>query len=122
MVASMDPRSDEGSAMPLLALAMVVAVLMMLVSVEVSTRLVDEARAQAAADAAALAGAAAGPVAARQLAEANGAELIELTVERPGPIPDLNPNFQQSWGWFDGVVAVRVRIGDATATAAASTV
>lgn len=60
----------------------------------------DGARAQNAADAAALAGAAEGEGAARELAIANGAELVRFEV-------------------VDGDVVVEVRLGDASATARA---
>jgi hypothetical protein len=74
-------RSDAGQVLPLVALALVVAVAAVVVAGLVGQAVVFRARAQTAADAAALAGAAEGEPAARELAAANGARLVQFEVE-----------------------------------------
>jgi hypothetical protein len=93
-------RDDAGQTVPL-AVAMLAIVTVALVALApVGRALADRAHARTAADAAALAGAAEGEQAARALAGANGADLVEF--ERAG----------------DEVV-VRVRVGDVDAYARA---
>jgi D-alanyl-D-alanine carboxypeptidase/Putative Flp pilus-assembly TadE/G-like len=93
-------RDDAGQTVPL-AVAMLAIVAVALVALApVGRGLADRAHARTAADAAALAGAAEGEQAARALAGANGADLVEF--ERAG----------------DEVV-VRVRVGDVDAYARA---
>ena len=93
-------RTDGGQALPLTALALMVALGAVLALAQVAPLVDDAARAQTAADAAALAGAAEGEDAAARFAAANGGELI---------------SFQQ-----DGdVVRVEVRVGHASADASA---
>jgi len=82
-----------------LALAAVMVVMAAALAV-LGRRAVDAAGAQTAADAAALAAVQGGPTAARALAEANGAELVDLRRE-------------------GGDTLVTVRVGDRTATARA---
>ena len=99
--------SDEGSALPLVALllaAMVMAALLIVVSTDV---LVRRARAQAAADAGALAGAAQGRAAARSVVEGNDGSMVDY-VEKPGQSP-----------WSIRVVVVAVEVDGVEATAAA---
>ena len=73
-----DVRDDRGSAVPL-TLIVVAAALLTVVAVGHSGRvLVDRQRAQAAADAVALAAAVSGEDAARAVARANGAHIIDL--------------------------------------------
>lgn len=96
-------RTDRGQAVPLAA-AMVAVVAIALVGLVPAGRAVaDRARARTAADAAALAGAAEGEQAARDLADVNGAELVDFA--RSG----------------DEVV-VRVRVGAVGASARARAV
>ena len=77
-----------------------VAVVLLLALVPLARAVADEARARTAADAAALAGAAEGEDAAREVAEANGAELVH-------------------WRAEGADVWVEVRVGDARAVAKA---
>jgi D-alanyl-D-alanine carboxypeptidase/Putative Flp pilus-assembly TadE/G-like len=93
------PR-DGGQVVPLAAAMVALCCAALLALVPVAGALDDRARARTAADAAALAGAADGEAAARQVAAANGADLLEL--EQTG----------------DEVV-VRVRVGDLDAYARA---
>ena len=90
-------RDEQGSTLPFLALAMVLAGVSVVLLGRVGGAATARAGARSAADAAALAGAAAGRTAAAQLAQANGAEL--LAYEEIG---------------FD--TRVRVRLGAAEAT------
>lgn len=92
--------NDRGQAVPLAAAMMAVVTVALVGLVPAGRALADRARARTAADAAALAAAVDGEAAARELAHANGAELIE--VERTG----------------DEVV-VGVRLGDVEARARA---
>jgi len=92
--------ADAGQVIPLAAAMVALCCAALLALVPVAGALDDRARARTAADAAALAGAADGEPAARQVAEANGADL--LAIERTG----------------DEVV-VRVRVGDLDAYARA---
>ena len=93
-------RKDQGQAVPLvLALAAVMVVMAAALAV-LGRRAVDAAAAQTAADAAALAAVQGGPTAAASLAEANGAELVDVSHE-------------------GGDTVVIVRVGDRTAMARA---
>src|SRR5690606_40716332 len=91
---------DGGQAVPLAAAMLALVGVALVALVPVGRALAERARARTAADAAALAGAAGGEPAARELAEANGARLLEL--ESDG----------------DEVV-VRVQVGDVDAYARA---
>jgi hypothetical protein len=93
-------RDDRGQIVPLAAAMVALCCVVLLALVPVASALDDRARARTAADAAALAGAADGDQTARQIAEANGADLVEL--ERTG----------------DQVV-VQVRVGEVEAYARA---
>ncbi|HEX4866213.1 MAG TPA: pilus assembly protein TadG-related protein [Acidimicrobiales bacterium] len=93
-------RDDEGQAMPLVLAVVALAVVVVLALVPLARGVDQRARAQAAADAAALAGAAEGEASAREVAAANGAELLGW------------------WAEGDGVW-VRVRVGEASAQAKA---
>jgi hypothetical protein len=68
-------RDDEGQAVPLVLAVVALAVVVLLALVPLGRAVAVKAQARAAADAAALAGAAEGEDAAREVAEANGAEL-----------------------------------------------
>ena len=70
-------RSDRGQATPLWAVVLVLAGLLLVPTGLLVRATVQRAEARSAADAAALAGALEGEGAARSVAEANGAELIE---------------------------------------------
>jgi hypothetical protein len=72
---------DSGQVVPLAAALMVLTVAALVALVPAAEALADRARASTAADAAALAGAAEGEDAARRLAAANGAELVEFRRE-----------------------------------------
>lgn len=91
---------DRGQTVPLLAVVVVVAAGAMVLLGHLGVAARDRARAQTAADAAALAGAVEGAPAARDVAAANGATVESVVV---GP----------------GTAEVRVRLGRATASAAA---
>lgn len=69
-------RDDRGQALPLLVVAMAVALIAIVLLARMGSAATDAAQARTAADAAALAGAADGRAAAERLAEANGAELV----------------------------------------------
>lgn len=97
-----DP-GDGGQVVPLAAAMVALCCVALLALVPVAGALDDRARARTAADAAALAGAADGERAARQVAAANGADLLEI--KRTG----------------DEIV-VRVRVGDLDAYARARAV
>jgi hypothetical protein len=68
---------EHGQAAPLVLAVVALAVVVLLALAPLGRRADERARAQAAADAAALAGAAEGEDAAREVAEANGAELLD---------------------------------------------
>jgi hypothetical protein len=72
-----DARSDGGQVTPLLAVAIALVAVMALGLAHMGRAVTERAQARTAADAAALAGAADGEDAARALAEANGAELVQ---------------------------------------------
>ena len=93
-------RRVGGQALPRVAAVLAVAVVVLLALVPLGRAATLQARARAAADAAALAGAADGVEAAREVAEANGAELRE-------------------WHASGEEVWVRVEVEDATAVAKA---
>lgn len=100
-------RDDRGQAMPLVLIAVVMAVVVTLGLAQLGRSAGDAARARTAADAAALAGVEGGRPAAERLAAQHGGELVAWN--RSGP--------------DDGVtVTVTVRVGRARATAAASNV
>jgi hypothetical protein len=91
---------ERGQAVPLVLAVVALAVVVLLALAPLGRGADERARAQAAADAAALAGAAEGEEAAREVAEANGAEL-------------------RDW-WAAGTdVWVRVVVGDTEALAQA---
>jgi len=71
-------RDDRGQIVPLVAAMVALCCVVLLALVPVADALDDRARARTAADAAALAGAADGGQTARQIAEANGADLVEI--------------------------------------------
>ena len=100
-----DHERDRGQALPWMMMVVAAAIKLIVVAVRLAIVVDDAARARTAADAAALAGAAAGDLAARDLAERNGDELL---------------SFERTWR----DVRVEVRIGDveARAEALASTV
>jgi hypothetical protein len=75
-----DHSSDEGQALPLIVVAVLVAAVAALALGRLGTRAIGSARAQTAADAAALAGVRGGYPAASRLAEANGARLVWFTL------------------------------------------
>lgn len=93
-------RPDAGQALPLLAGALALVVVLLLGLVALGNLADDRARAQTAADAAALAGAAEGRAAAAEVAGANDGRL-------------------ESYATSGAEVEVVVRVGDATATARA---
>jgi hypothetical protein len=72
---------DEGQAVPLVMGIVAVAVVVLLALVPLARGATDRARAGTAADAAALAGVAEGEGAAREVARANGGELLEWRAE-----------------------------------------
>ena len=74
---------ERGQTLPFLVLLVALAAVTALVVVQVGERAVDAARARTAADAAALAGARSGAVAARDVAEANHAELVRFEADGP---------------------------------------
>jgi hypothetical protein len=80
-------RSEHGQALPLAALVLAVAAVLVVGLARLGDRVSDSARARTAADAAALAGATNGQAAARRVAAANGGtltsyrEIDDLTVE-----------------------------------------
>jgi Tfp pilus assembly protein PilV len=93
-------RRESGQAMPLVLAAVAIAVVVLLALVPLARASQERAAARTAADAAALAGAAEGEAVAREVAEANGAELV-------------------SWRVAGLDVWVRVRLGRASAEAKA---
>lgn len=91
---------ERGQAVPLVLAVVALAVVVLLALVPLGRRADERARAQTAADAAALAGAAEGEEAAREMAQANGAKLLD-------------------W-WAAGTdVWVRVEVGESEALAQA---
>jgi len=72
---------DEGQTMPLVLAVVALAVVVVLALIPLGQGATARARAQSAADAAALAGAAEGEDVARQVAVANGAELLDWWAE-----------------------------------------
>jgi hypothetical protein len=93
-------RADDGQAVPLVLAVVALAVVVLLALVPLGRAAAARAQARTAADAAALAGAAEGEDVAREVAEANGAELTSWRAEGPD-------------------VWVEVHVGDARATAKA---
>lgn len=93
-------RCDQGQVLPLMTLALIVALSSALFLARLAPLVNDAARAQTAADAAALAGAAEGQATAARLAAANGGELVD---------------YQQE----GSTVAVTVQVGHASADASA---
>ena len=96
-----DHERDRGQALPWMMMVVAAAIKLIVVAVRLAIVVDDAARARTAADAAALAGAAAGDLAARDLAERNGDELL---------------SFERTWR----DVRVEVRVGDVEARAEAS--
>lgn len=80
---------DPGQATPLMAAALGLVVVMVLAAAPMGRVLADRAQARTAADAAALAGAAQGERAARDLARANGAELVSFTSDQGEVIAEV---------------------------------
>lgn len=99
-------RPDRGSGSVMMAAVVAVVALATVVVARVVVAAAEQAAAQHAADAAALAGVSGGPAAAREVAAANGATVVEVTL---GP------------GQAGGTrrVSVTVRRGDRTARATA---
>jgi hypothetical protein len=93
-------RRDAGQAMPLVLAVLALAVVVLLALVPLAQGATERAQARTAADAAALAGAAEGQEVAREVAAANGAELV-------------------SWHSAGVDVWVEVTVGDAGAVARA---
>lgn len=77
----MEPRDEQGQAVPVVLLALVLAVLGLVAVGRVAAAAADAALARTAADAAALAAVHGGRPAAAALAEANGATLVRVTHE-----------------------------------------
>lgn len=100
------PRADQGQAIGLILIAVVLIGSIAVAVGLVAARLHDRSAAQAAADAAALAGATAGRDSAVTVAERNGGELVSYTETATG---------------LDVTVTVVVRVDDESATARAST-
>jgi hypothetical protein len=71
-------KRDRGQAMPWLLLVMLTAMALVAFAARLGPVVDDAARARTAADAAALAGAASGEAPARELAAANGGELVSF--------------------------------------------
>jgi hypothetical protein len=92
--------ADRGQATPFAAAMVALCAAALVALVPAARALDDRARARTAADAAALAGAADGESAAREVAEANGAELVDMQVS-------------------DGETVVQVRVGEVEAYAKA---
>ncbi|MGK2947943.1 MAG: pilus assembly protein TadG-related protein [Acidimicrobiales bacterium] len=93
-------RDERGQTVPLVLAVMVVAVVMVLALIPLARAAQQRAAAQTAADAAALAGAAEGEEVARQVAAANGGQLVR-------------------WEAVGLEVWVQVEVGEATARAKA---
>jgi D-alanyl-D-alanine carboxypeptidase/Putative Flp pilus-assembly TadE/G-like len=93
-------RDDRGQATPFAAAAVALCAVALVALVPAARALDDRARARTAADAAALAGAADGESAAREVADSNGAELVDVQVS-------------------DGETVVQVRVGEVEAYAKA---
>jgi hypothetical protein len=98
-------NDERGQAVPLALAVIVVAVLAMVALAQLGGHVVDAARARTAADAAALAGVEGGHDAAARAAAGNGAVLVAWSSEADGAAT---------------TVRVTVRVGRASATAAAS--
>ena len=98
---------DRGQAAPLMVVALAVALIVVLVTVEAGRLLHESAMARTAADAAALAGAAGGRAEAESVAAANGGVLVSYVEQRPED--DSEPV----------VVTVAVRVGRASESARA---
>jgi len=95
------PPSDRGQAVPLVAVLLALAVVLLLAAGRLGRPVADAAQARTAADAAALAGTVEGRPGAVRLATLHGGELVSFTT-------------------FAGGVEVRVRVGTAAATARAT--
>ena len=93
-------RSEQGQAVPMMVLVLAVAAVVVVTIARLGTAADEAAQARTAADAAALAGAAQGSAAATELAEANGATLLDYAA-------------------FGNQVEVRVQAGSAVAVARA---
>ena len=101
----MDVRDRRGQATPLALVVVVLAVVAVVAIAELGGNVVDAGRARTAADAAALAGVEGGRDASAQIATLNGATLVSWSSRPDGA----------------GIaVTVTVRVGRASATAAAS--
>jgi hypothetical protein len=101
----MHVRDDRGQAVPLVLIGVALAIVATVALAELGANVVDAARARTAADAAALAGVEGGREASLRMAVENGATLLSWSSRPDG----------------DGfTVTVKVQIGDAAATAAAS--
>ena len=101
----MDVRDERGQAVPLALVVVAVAILVTVALAELGGNVVDAGRARTAADAVALAGVEGGRQRSARVAEENGATLVSWSSAPDG----------------DGItVVVTVRVGRATATAAAS--
>ena len=98
-------RDHRGQAVPLALVVVVLAMVLMVAIGSVGGLAVDASRARTAADAAALAGVEGGRSAAVRLATEHGATLVVYRASGPAD---------------DRLVTVRVRVGRATATAAAT--
>ena len=93
-------HSERGQAVPMMVLLLAVAAVVVITIARLGTAADEAAQARTAADAAALAGAAKGLAAATELAEANGATLVDYAA-------------------FGNQVEVRVQVGSAVAVARA---
>jgi hypothetical protein len=92
---------EEGQVVPLLTVVLVIVLVVALLIAQVAGVVTDRTRARAAADAAALAGTRDGRPGAQRLASLNGGELV-------------------GYSSVDATVEVRVRVGDAEASARAT--
>lgn len=101
-----EPR-DRGQAVPLMAAMLLIAMAVVIATIEIGRLLNESAAAQTAADAAALAGAVSGGEAAAEIAAANDGVLLSYDEEEPTDDPDAL------------LVTVTVRVGRATQTARA---
>ncbi len=93
-------HSEQGQAVPMMVLVLAAAAVVVITIARLGTAADEAAQARTAADAAALAGAARGYASATELAEANGAILVDYSA-------------------FGNQVEVRVQVGSATAVARA---
>lgn len=96
-------RADDGHALAMVVVVVTVLAMVTVALARLGAQAVDLSRARVAADAAALAAASGGPDAGRRLAQINHAEVVRITDQ-------------------GGVVRVTVRVGQMTATAAATLV